>query len=117
MYPMPCRFASRLATLAVVALILTCTSPLVSAEPTTDQKPLKLATLEDIQRSEQPAQARFTRQKIADQPFEAASACDVDGDGQKDIVSGDYWYAGPDFAKAFKLEPETPLPRMALTFL
>ena len=59
-------------------------------------------TLEEIERLEEPAGARFKRKKIAAQPFEAASACDVDGDGRKDIVSGDYWYAGPDFAKAFK---------------
>ncbi len=59
-------------------------------------------TLKEIQRLEKPGAARFTRQKISDKPFEAASACDVDGDGQKDIVSGEYWYAGPDFAKAFK---------------
>ena len=59
-------------------------------------------TLEEIGRLEEPAGARFTRRKIADQPFEAASAGDVDGDGRKDIISGDYWYAGPDFAKAFK---------------
>ncbi len=59
-------------------------------------------TLEEIQQREQPGKARFTRKKIADQPFEAASVCDVDGDGEKDIVSGDYWYAGPDFSKAFQ---------------
>lgn len=59
-------------------------------------------TLQEIQQREEPGKARFTRKKIADQPFEAASVCDVDGDGRKDIVSGDYWYAGPDFGKAFK---------------
>ncbi|MBN2293096.1 MAG: VCBS repeat-containing protein [Pirellulales bacterium] len=59
-------------------------------------------TLEEIQRLEEPGGARFMRKKIADRPFEAASVCDVDGDGQKDIVSGEYWYAGPDFAKSFK---------------
>ena len=59
-------------------------------------------TLEEIQRLEEPAGVRFTRKKIADRPFEAASVCDVDGDGRKDIVSGDYWYAGPDFAKAYQ---------------
>jgi len=59
-------------------------------------------TLDEVQQREEPGKARFTRRKIADQPFEAASVCDVDGDGRKDIVSGDYWYAGPDFTKAFK---------------
>lgn len=59
-------------------------------------------TLEEVRKQEQPGTARFTRKKIADQPFEAAAVCDVDGDGTKDIVSGDYWYAGPSFDKAFK---------------
>jgi hypothetical protein len=59
-------------------------------------------TLEEIQRLEEPAGAHFTRSKISDRPFEAASVCDVDGDGRKDVVSGDYWYAGPDFAQAYQ---------------
>ena len=58
-------------------------------------------TLQEIQRLEEPATARFVRKKIAEEPFEAACACDVDGDGRKDIVSGDYWYAGPDYTKVF----------------
>ena len=83
-------------------------------DPLTDEKPawIELAddirrahavplTLPEMQRLEEPGKARFARKKIADEPFEAASACDVDGDGRKDIVSGDYWYAGPDFAKMF----------------
>ncbi len=59
-------------------------------------------TLDEIQRLEGPARARFQRKKISGQPFEAASVCDVDGDGGKDIVSGDFWYAGPDFTRAIK---------------
>ena len=59
-------------------------------------------TLEEIQQTEERGKARFVRKKISDQAFEAASVCDVDEDGRKDVVSGDYWYAGPDFGKAFK---------------
>jgi hypothetical protein len=33
--------------------------------------------------------------------FEAAGVFDVDRDGNLDIVSGDTWYAGPDFQKTF----------------
>ncbi len=59
-------------------------------------------TLEEIQRLEEPPKARFNRRMISDRPFEAASVCDVDGDGRKDIVSGDYWYPGPDFSPGVK---------------
>ncbi len=42
---------------------------------------------------------RFTRQAIASEAFEAAGVVDVDGDGVLDIVSGSFWYQGPDFRK------------------
>jgi len=42
---------------------------------------------------------RFRRQHIASQTFESAGVMDVDGDGVLDIVSGSYWYQGPDFRK------------------
>lgn len=59
-------------------------------------------TLDEVQRLEEPAKARFVRKRISERAFEAASVCDVDGDGKKDIVSGEYWYAGPDFSTAVK---------------
>lgn len=43
--------------------------------------------------------ARFTKQVISAQPYESANVVDVDGDGVLDIVSGAYWYQGPDFRK------------------
>jgi hypothetical protein len=66
--------------------------------------------LAEIQRLEEPPRIRFERIKISDGPFEAASVCDVDNDGHRDIVSGNYWYAGPDFRQRFKfrsLEPQS----------
>lgn len=54
-------------------------------------------------------EARFIRRKISAQPFEAASVCDVDRDGQKDIVSGNYWYAGPDFTQAYQFRSLQPI--------
>lgn len=45
----------------------------------------------------------FERQRIGTTVFEAASAFDVDRDGHTDIVSGAYWYAGPDFQTAHKI--------------
>lgn len=42
---------------------------------------------------------RWTRRLIAGESFEAAQVCDVDGDGVPDIVSGGFWYQGPDFVR------------------
>src|SRR3954453_20166571 len=40
---------------------------------------------------------RFTKKMIAGESFESAAAFDVNGDGILDIVSGAFWYEGPDF--------------------
>jgi len=50
-----------------------------------------------------PKMLRFERVKISSNTFEAASAFDVDNDGAIDIVSGQYWFAGPDFKKQYKI--------------
>lgn len=42
---------------------------------------------------------RFRKTKISDERYEAAGVFDVDGDGAPDIVSGAYWYEGPEFAE------------------
>ena len=39
----------------------------------------------------------FRKVLIADERYEAAGVCDVDNDGVLDIVSGAWWYQGPDF--------------------
>jgi len=41
----------------------------------------------------------FEREKIADTIYEAASVFDVNKDGHKDIVTGEYWFEGPDFKR------------------
>ena len=46
---------------------------------------------------------KFERVKISGEVFEACSAFDVNKDGKIDIVSGGYWYPGPDFKKAHKI--------------
>ena len=51
---------------------------------------------------------KFNRRKISDEKYEACSVFDVDGDGIPDIVSGGFWYKGPDFKQKFKIwEPKT----------
>jgi len=40
---------------------------------------------------------RFRKQSIADERYESAAVFDVNNDGALDIVSGAYWYEGPDF--------------------
>jgi len=39
---------------------------------------------------------------------EGATAGDIDGDGFMDVVSGPYWYAGPDFEQRYTLYPPAP---------
>jgi hypothetical protein len=45
----------------------------------------------------------FEKQKISDLPYEAACALDIDKDGDLDIVSGEYWYEGPEFETQHKM--------------
>ncbi len=42
---------------------------------------------------------KFRRVRIADQTYESAGVLDVNNDGVLDIVSGAWWYEGPDFRK------------------
>ena len=42
---------------------------------------------------------RWRKVRISDETYEAAAVFDVDGDGVPDIVSGAFWYQGPDFRK------------------
>jgi hypothetical protein len=44
---------------------------------------------------------RFQKRLIADERYESAGAFDVNNDGVLDIVSGAYWYEGPDFKKQY----------------
>jgi hypothetical protein len=44
---------------------------------------------------------KFHKVQISAETFEAAGVFDVDGDGVPDIVSGGFWYRGPDFRQKF----------------
>jgi len=46
---------------------------------------------------------KFEKQRIGDVTYEAVSAFDVNGDGVLDVVSGEYWFEGPDFSKKHKI--------------
>ena len=46
---------------------------------------------------------KFRKVLIADERYESAGVLDVNNDGIPDIVSGAYWYEGPDFKKAYKI--------------
>jgi hypothetical protein len=46
---------------------------------------------------------RFRKHLIDKGAYEAASVCDINGDGILDIVCGAYWYEGPDFKKKYKM--------------
>ncbi len=45
----------------------------------------------------------FRRQLIADMRYESAGVFDVTGNGQLDIVSGEWWYEGPDFRVSHRI--------------
>jgi putative membrane-bound dehydrogenase-like protein len=54
----------------------------------------------------------FSRQELTDIYYsEGATAGDINGDGNVDLVYGPHWYAGPDFAVANEIYPATPQPR------
>lgn len=46
---------------------------------------------------------QFERSRIGDTTYEACSIFDVDRDGSLDIVSGEYWFPGPDFTVRHKI--------------
>ena len=45
----------------------------------------------------------FEKSRIGDVTYEAASVFDVDNDGALDIVSGEYWFSGPDYDDRHKI--------------
>lgn len=46
---------------------------------------------------------KFDKERLGDVTYEAASVCDINNDGILDIVTGEYWYEGPDFTKRHKM--------------
>jgi FG-GAP-like repeat/FG-GAP repeat len=51
----------------------------------------------------------FERKQLTNGYYsEGANAGDINGDGKPDIVSGPYWYEGPDFTKKHEIYPAKP---------
>lgn len=48
---------------------------------------------------------KFEKTLIADERYEAAAVFDVDNNGVLDVVSGAYWYPGPDFDRKCRVGP------------
>lgn len=46
---------------------------------------------------------KFRKRFLDDVKYEAAAVFDVNNDGVPDIVSGEYWYEGPEFTKKHKI--------------
>ncbi|MHC4915869.1 MAG: FG-GAP repeat domain-containing protein [Planctomycetota bacterium] len=46
---------------------------------------------------------RFEKRRISGERYESAGVFDVDGDGVPDIVSGAWWYRGPDFEERHRI--------------
>ncbi len=46
---------------------------------------------------------KFEKSRIGTATYEACAVFDVNNDGILDIVSGEYWFEGPDFKKAHKI--------------
>ncbi len=48
---------------------------------------------------------KFRKVLVADERYESAGVFDVNNDGVLDIVSGAWWYEGPDFKKRHRIGP------------
>lgn len=46
---------------------------------------------------------KFAKVQVSDEQYESAGVLDVDGNGVPDIVSGAYWYEGPDFKRRHRV--------------
>lgn len=59
---------------------------------------LAFAAMTEIPPVKQPS---FTRYFVAAESFESVGVFDVNRDGKPDLVSGDFWYAGPTFRQRY----------------
>ncbi len=50
-----------------------------------------------------PDKGKFRQQKISNERYESVGVFDVNGDKKPDLVSGAWWYEGPDFKKRHRV--------------
>ena len=98
-FPAPSSGPERTLVLLLTSLL---TLPALADEP---GRP----NIDPLSPTRSPVEIRWTtRQLDPDFYGEGASAGDIDGDGHVDIVSGPYWYAGPDFETRYPIYPPKP---------
>lgn len=61
------------------------------------------AAVPKVEPPEGKAMLKFEKTRIGTATYEACSVFDVNNDGILDIVSGEYWFEGPEFTKAHKI--------------
>lgn len=53
----------------------------------------------------------FRKQVLTEQYYaDGIAVGDIDRDGHLDVISGPFWYAGPEFKKSYEFYPPVPLP-------
>jgi hypothetical protein len=83
-----------LRTVAVLVVPLAVVSSVRAREPSNEQSAV-----------------RFEKVVLTDEYYSDGIAVgDIDGDGHQDIVSGPYWYRGPDFSRRRAFYPPVKLP-------
>ncbi|MEQ9437889.1 MAG: VCBS repeat-containing protein [Cyclobacteriaceae bacterium] len=60
---------------------------------------LGFTTLVSAQQPKNAKEIQFEKTQIASESYESVGVFDVNNDGQHDIVSGAFWYQGPEFVK------------------